>query len=82
MRIDEETHRRELREHLESAVAALDEPYRSIVVMREIQGFAYEEIAEALELPLGTIKAYLHRARRRLRESTRRMTGDDGHDIS
>ena len=67
--------RRELRDALEAAIAALDEPYRSIVVMREIQGLAYDEIARALEMPLGTIKVYLHRARRRLREQVRREMG-------
>jgi len=40
---------------------------RAVVVMREIQGMAYDEIATALELPLGTLKAKLHRARERLR---------------
>jgi RNA polymerase sigma factor (sigma-70 family) len=65
---DAEAERSSLRGRLEGALSELDEPYRSIVVMREIQGFAYEEIATALNMPLGTIKVYLHRARRRLRE--------------
>jgi len=65
------TERTALRARLESAVAELNEPYRSIVVMREIQGLAYVEIAAAMNMPLGTIKVYLHRARRRLRESMR-----------
>jgi RNA polymerase sigma-70 factor, ECF subfamily len=61
--------RTSLRSQLEAALGELNEPYRSIVVMREIQGLAYEEIATAMNMPLGTIKVYLHRARRRLRES-------------
>ncbi|HEX5133466.1 MAG TPA: sigma-70 family RNA polymerase sigma factor [Candidatus Krumholzibacteria bacterium] len=64
--------RDELRSLLEAAVAELEEPYRSIVVMREIQDFSYNEIAEAMEMPLGTVKVYLHRARRRLRDRVRR----------
>jgi RNA polymerase sigma-70 factor (ECF subfamily) len=68
--------RSELRSRLEAALMELDEPYRSIVVMREIQGLAYEEIARALNMPLGTIKVYLHRARRRLRESMRTEMND------
>jgi len=68
--------RSELRARLEAALSELDEPYRSIVVMREIQGLAYEEIAQALNMPLGTIKGYLHRARRRLRESMRTEMND------
>jgi RNA polymerase sigma-70 factor, ECF subfamily len=74
---DAEAGRAEWREQIEAAVARLEEPYRSIVVMREIQGLAYEEIAEAMNMPLGTIKVYLHRARRRLRDSLRAETGDD-----
>ena len=61
----------ELRGVLERAVAALDEPYRSIVIMREIQGLTYEQIADGMSMPLGTIKVYLHRARRRLRDTVR-----------
>ena len=49
------------------AVGSLDEPYRSILVLREIEGLAYAEIADALDLPLNTLKVYLHRARRRCR---------------
>ena len=68
----------ELRAALESAIADLDEPYRSILVMREIQDYSYQEIADALEMPLGTVKVYLHRARRRVRETI--QTGE--HDVA
>ncbi|HET6349588.1 MAG TPA: sigma-70 family RNA polymerase sigma factor [Candidatus Krumholzibacteria bacterium] len=68
--------RAELREVIERAIAELDEPQRSIVVMREIQGLAYEEIADALNMPLGTVKVYLHRARRRMRERVRAQLGE------
>jgi len=66
---DAAAERSSLRARLEDALSELNEPYRSIVVMREIQGLAYEEIATAMNMPLGTIKVYLHRARRRLRDS-------------
>jgi RNA polymerase sigma-70 factor (ECF subfamily) len=67
----------ELRHTLEGAIGGLDEPYRSIIVMREIQGLAYQEIADALSMPLGTVKVYLHRARRRVRDAVR----SEGHDV-
>jgi len=67
--------RGELRGVLEAAVADLEEPYRSIVIMREIQDRSYNEIAEAMEMPLGTVKVYLHRARRRLRERVHKELG-------
>jgi DNA-directed RNA polymerase specialized sigma24 family protein len=43
--------------------------------MREIQGLPYQEIAAGMGMPLGTIKVYLHRARRVLREEVRREMG-------
>ena len=59
----------DLRHHLRAALAALDEPYRSIVVLREIEDLPYQDIADALDLPLNTLKVYLHRARKRLRDA-------------
>jgi RNA polymerase sigma-70 factor (ECF subfamily) len=50
------------------ALATLSERDRAIVLMREVHGMAYGEIARTLDLPLGTLKATLHRARGRLRE--------------
>jgi len=49
------------------ALAGLSEIDRTVVVLREVQGLAYEEIASSLGVPLGTLKARLHRARERLR---------------
>jgi RNA polymerase sigma-70 factor (ECF subfamily) len=66
----------ELRAALEAAISGLDEPYRTILVMREVQDCAYNEIAEAMSMPLGTVKVYLHRARRRVRESIRKGAHD------
>jgi RNA polymerase sigma-70 factor (ECF subfamily) len=62
---------REMKEALESALAAVEEPYRSIIVLREIQDMTYAEIVEVLEMPLNTVKVYLHRGRRMLREALR-----------
>lgn len=53
---------------LENALRGLQEPHRSIVILREIQDMKYEDIAEVLDLPLNTVKVYLHRGRRFLRE--------------
>src|SRR5690606_16190676 len=61
----------DVRRHLDRALGALDEPYRSIVILREIEDLPYQDIAEALDLPLNTLKVYLHRARRRLRDALR-----------
>ena len=66
----------ELRRRLESALLHLPEAHRAVVVLREIQGLKYEEIGQALELPLNTVKVYLHRARRELRELLRDPKND------
>ena len=57
----------DFRQHLLDAVEQLAEPYRSIVILREIQELKYQEISDSLELPLSTVKVYLHRARKMLR---------------
>lgn len=48
------------------ALARLDEDQRSIIVLRDVQDLSYEEIADILELPRGTVKSRLHRARSQL----------------
>lgn len=58
---------------LQQALAGLEEPYRSIAVLREVQEKSYLEIADAMEMPLNTVKTYLHRARRRLREALKEV---------
>ena len=60
---------RELGSSIEQAIARLRPEYRSCILLRHVEGRAYEEIAEALDLPLGTVKTYIHRARLELRES-------------
>lgn len=49
-------------------VEKLEDPYKSIVILREIQGLKYSEISDCLSLPLTSVKVYLHRARKMLRD--------------
>lgn len=60
--------RREERRAIERAIAALPEEFRVPLVLRDLQGFSYEEIADLTGLPLGTVKSRIHRARLQLRE--------------
>ena len=55
--------RDELAAALNEAVAGLPEDRRIVVVLRDLEGLAYEEIAEVLGLPLNTVRSRLHRAR-------------------
>lgn len=64
----------DVRTHVEEALRQLDEPYRSIVTLREIHHLQYQEICEALDLPMNTVKVYLHRARKRLRHALAEVT--------
>ena len=50
------------------ALAALNAEYRQVIVLREIDGCRYDEIAEILELPVGTVRSRLFRARLELRD--------------
>jgi RNA polymerase sigma-70 factor, ECF subfamily len=50
------------------AIAELPELYRSVVLLRHVEDLSYEEIAGALDLPVGTIKVRLHRGRAMLQE--------------
>lgn len=62
-------------DQLWEVLAGLDETSRSLVVMRELSGMSYEEIAEALDLPLATVKTRLFRARRALQASMKEWRG-------
>ena len=65
----EEVEARELGGEIEVAIARLRPEYRSCILLRHVEGRPYEEIAEILGLPLGTVKTYIHRARNELRLS-------------
>jgi len=58
----------ELSELIEQALGTLADQYRSAVVLRDLHGFAYEEIAEIMEVSLGTVKSRIHRGRQALKE--------------
>ena len=59
---------RELGERIEAAIGELRPEYRTVVLLRHVEGYSYEEIAEITDYPLGTVKTYLHRARVELKE--------------
>lgn len=52
---------------LSTMLEGLSVDHRTVIVLREMQGMAYEEIAEALQIPVGTVESRLHRARDELR---------------
>jgi len=60
---------RELGAIIEQAIGELRPEYRNCIMLRHVEGRSYEEIAATLDLPLGTVKTYIHRARHQLREA-------------
>jgi len=58
---------KELGSAIETAIAQLRPEYRSCILLRHVEDKSYEEIAATLDLPLGTVKTYIHRARHELR---------------
>lgn len=65
---DQEAEAADLRDHVLDALDHVDEPYRQVVALRELQGLKYKEIADTLDMPLNTVKVYIHRGRKRLRQ--------------
>ena len=57
----------EMREQVEAAVREVPEPFQAVIVLRDIEGFGYEEIAEILNINLGTVKSRLMRGRAHLK---------------
>jgi RNA polymerase sigma-70 factor (ECF subfamily) len=68
--------RRERDEAVLAALGRLDAEYRAVLVMRDIEGFDYHQMAEILALPLGTLKSRLFRARLALRDELRSYLSD------
>jgi RNA polymerase sigma-70 factor (ECF subfamily) len=70
-RPDQRVESRDLAEAIEEAIGGLSPRYREIVVLRYQEGLAYQEIAQILDLPMGTVKTQIHRARGQLAQTLR-----------
>ena len=64
---------REIASAVNAAVAALSEDLRQAIVLREIEGLSYEEIAEVMNCPIGTVRSRIFRAREAIAERLRPM---------
>jgi RNA polymerase sigma-70 factor (ECF subfamily) len=68
-RPDDELQSQELRQHIQSAVDSLPELYRTVFLIRDVEGLSTEETAEVLGISIPTVKTRLHRARIALRDA-------------
>lgn len=62
-------HNKELGEQIMNAIDTLSGPHRAVIILREIEGMSYEEIAQTLKCSKGTVMSRLHHARARLRQA-------------
>ncbi len=72
----EQLEKRELEAKVQECIGFLDGEQREVLVLRDIQGFSYEEIGILLKLPEGTVKSRLFRARSALKDGLFRIFGD------
>jgi RNA polymerase sigma-70 factor (ECF subfamily) len=74
--IVERLEKQELEAKVQECIGFLDGEQREVLVLRDIQGFSYEEIGVMLKLPGGTVKSRLFRARNALKDGLSRVIGD------
>jgi RNA polymerase sigma-70 factor (ECF subfamily) len=72
----EQVEKKEVDARVLGCINGLDSEYREVLVLRDIQGFSYEEIRDILKIPDGTVKSRLFRARDALKECLKKVLGD------
>jgi RNA polymerase sigma-70 factor (ECF subfamily) len=72
----EQMEKKEVDARVQGCINGLDSEYREVLVLRDIQGFSYEEIHDILKIPDGTVKSRLFRARDALKECLKKVLGD------
>jgi len=65
-RPDEALEQTELRQRIDAAIGKLSEEHREVILLREVQGLDYKEIAEVMQISIGTVMSRLHHARKKL----------------
>ncbi|MDD2503201.1 MAG: sigma-70 family RNA polymerase sigma factor [Clostridia bacterium] len=79
---EQEALRKEQQEFLLKSIENLRPEYKTVIILRDIQHHSYEEIAEILDVPLGTVKSHISRARTALRTAVRPLLqGDDEYAL-
>ncbi len=72
---------REVQQRVEEALNRVPEPYRTTLILRDLEDMSYEEIAEVLEISLGTVKSRLTRGREALRQRLARYVNEAGAEL-
>ena len=66
-------------DEITNAINTLQEDFRTVILLCDVEDFTYEEIATILEIPIGTVRSRLHRARNLLREKLRKYASTKGY---
>ena len=74
--IVEQLEKKEIQTKVQECINSLEEDYREILVLRDVQGFSYEEIRDILKIPDGTVKSRLFRARDAMKHCLKRVISD------
>jgi RNA polymerase sigma-70 factor, ECF subfamily len=70
-----------LDDDVSTALARLPENFRTAIVLRDIEGFTYEELADFFDIPIGTVRSRLHRARKALGEELVDYAKERGYEV-
>ncbi len=72
----EKLEKREIGQKVQTCINSLDSEFREMIVLRDIQGFSYEEVGAMLKIAEGTVKSRLHRAREAVKNCLKKALGD------
>ncbi len=72
----EQVEKKEVQAKVQECLNNLEDDYREVLVLRDIQGFSYEEIRDILKIPEGTVKSRLSRARDAMKDCLKKALGD------
>lgn len=72
----ESLERRDVQQKVQECINSLDDEFREVLMLRDIQGFSYDEISDVLTVPEGTVKSRLFRARGAVKDRLKKMLGD------
>lgn len=67
---------KDIQERVQECISRLDIEYRDIIILRDINGFSYDEIGNMLKMPEGTVKSRLSRARESIKNCLKKIFGD------
>jgi len=72
----ERLEKRDVQQKVQGCINSLDNEFKEVIILRDIQGFSYDEISDMLKMPEGTVKSRIFRARELLRDCLKRVMGD------